>query len=93
MRYQSRVSSGIRNPKSRRAVIQNIGVFEKQEPIKLFETLIQQHKDPSCFVEAEMATSIRKSGRHISDRNNIDSEKYCREIPLEMSQPDGQLMS
>jgi aminopeptidase N len=61
-------SSGIKNPKARRAVVLNIGIFEKEDSIKLFEPLIQQHKDPSYFVEGEAATSIGKSSKHILDK-------------------------
>jgi aminopeptidase N len=61
-------SSGIKNPKSRRVVVRNIGVFENGDSIKLFEQLIQYHKDPSYFVEAEAATAIGKSSKHILDK-------------------------
>jgi aminopeptidase N len=61
-------SSGIKNPKTRRAVVLNIGIFEKEDSIKLFEPLIQQHKDPSYFVEGEAATAIGKSSKHILDK-------------------------
>ena len=61
-------SSGIKNPKSRRAVGRNIGVFENEDSIKLFEPLIQQHKDPSYFVEGEAGTAIGKSSKHILDK-------------------------
>jgi aminopeptidase N len=61
-------SSGIKNPKARRSVVRNIGTFEKEDSIKLFEPLIQQHKDPSYFVEGEAATAIGKSSKHILDK-------------------------
>ncbi len=53
-------SSGIKNPKSRRAVVRNIGVFEKEDSINLLVPLIQQHSDPSYFVEGEASYRIRK---------------------------------
>jgi hypothetical protein len=49
--------------------MENIGLFEKEDSIKLLEPLIQQqHKDPSYFVEGEAATAIGKSSKHILDK-------------------------
>ena len=59
--------SGIKNSKTRRAIVQNIGVFENEDSAELLEPLIQ--RDPSYFVEAEAATAIGKSGKHILDKN------------------------
>ena len=62
-------SSGIKNPKSRRAVVRNIGVFEKEDSINILVPLIQQHSDPSYFVEGEAATALGKSSKHILDKS------------------------
>lgn len=62
-------SSGIKNPKSRRAVVRNIGVFEKEDSINLLVPLIQQHSDPSYFVEGEAATALGKSSKHLLDKS------------------------
>ncbi|HEY7081885.1 MAG TPA: M1 family metallopeptidase [Nitrososphaeraceae archaeon] len=61
-------SNGIKNSKSRRAVVRNIGIFEKEDSIDLLVPLVEKQIDPSYFVEGEAATALGKSCKHILDK-------------------------
>jgi len=58
--YNSLVDAlDIKSPKARRAVVQAIGEFKKQESVSLLRPLLEN--DESYFVQAECATSMGKS--------------------------------
>jgi aminopeptidase N len=62
-------SSGIKNSKLRRAVVRNIGIFEKEDSIALLLPLVKNQNDPSYFVEGEAATALGKSCKHVLDKS------------------------
>jgi aminopeptidase N len=55
------------SPQVRRAVVANIGAFERQESL---DTLIDLLQDESYFVERAAATAIGKCGRNLSSSEN-----------------------
>jgi len=54
-------------PQVRRAVVANIGAFERQESL---DTLIEILQDESYYVEREAATAIGKCGRNLPSSEN-----------------------
>ena len=55
---------------TKKAIIRNIGIFERAESISLLEDLIAKSNDESNFVKSSAATALGKSSKEIETNEN-----------------------